>query len=59
MHRADPQVVADLIARILENPRPHLRYVVGRDARMGLLLRRLLPWRLFERIIIKASGMDR
>jgi hypothetical protein len=59
VHRADPQMVADLIARILENSRPRLRYVVGRDARMGLLLHRLLPWSLFERIVIKTSGMDR
>jgi len=58
VHRADPQMVADLIGRILDNPRPRLRYVIGRDARMGLLLRHLLPWSLFERIVIKTSGMD-
>ena len=56
--RANPQVVADLIAGILENPRPKLRYVVGRDARMALLMRRLLPANLFERLIVKLSGMD-
>jgi NAD(P)-dependent dehydrogenase (short-subunit alcohol dehydrogenase family) len=56
--RADPQVVADLIASILENPRPRLRYVIGRDARIGLLLRRLLPGSLFERLVVKGTGMD-
>ena len=42
--KANPQVVADGIAAILDNPRPKLRYVFGRDAKMGLLLRSLLAW---------------
>jgi NAD(P)-dependent dehydrogenase (short-subunit alcohol dehydrogenase family) len=57
--RADPQVVADLIAAIVENPRPKLRYVIGRDAHRALLARRFLPWSLFERAVIKLSGMDK
>ena len=56
--RADPQIVADTIAAIVENPRPRLRYVVGKDAKMGLMLRRLLPWALFERLIMKSTGLD-
>jgi len=56
--RANPQVVADLIARILETPRPKLRYAVGKDARMALLMRRILPAGLFERMIVKMTGMD-
>jgi NAD(P)-dependent dehydrogenase (short-subunit alcohol dehydrogenase family) len=55
--RADPQVVADVIARVLETPRPKLRYAVGKDARMALGLRRILPARLFERMLVKMSGM--
>ena len=58
IHRADPQVVADRIASILDNPRPRLRYVIGRDAHLGLMMRRILPRRVFERFIIKSSGMD-
>ncbi|HTM18467.1 MAG TPA: SDR family oxidoreductase, partial [Terracidiphilus sp.] len=46
--RANPQVVADLIARILETSEPKLRYVVGRDARMALLMRKVLPASVFE-----------
>jgi NAD(P)-dependent dehydrogenase (short-subunit alcohol dehydrogenase family) len=57
--RANAQTVADLIANILDNPRPRLRYVIGTDARIGLTLRRLLPWGLFERLIIKGTGMDK
>ncbi len=56
--KADPQVVADCIARVLETPRPKLRYAVGRDAKVGLALGALLPRRLFERIILKNSGLD-
>ncbi len=56
--RADPQVVADVIARVLETPRPKLRYVVGKDARMALRLRRIFPAGIFERMIVKMTGMD-
>jgi NAD(P)-dependent dehydrogenase (short-subunit alcohol dehydrogenase family) len=57
--RADPQVVADLIATIVENPKPKLRYVIGRDAHLALLMRRVLPWSLFERAIVKLSRIDK
>lgn len=56
--KADPQLVADVIAAVVENPRPRLRYVVGRDAKMGLLLKRVLPANVFERIILKNTGVD-
>jgi NAD(P)-dependent dehydrogenase (short-subunit alcohol dehydrogenase family) len=55
--KANPQAVADGIAAILANPRPNLRYVFGTDAKMGLLMRRLLPWSALERFLIKASGI--
>ena len=54
--RANPQVVADVIARVLETPQPKLRYVVGNDASMALRLRRILPAAFFERIIVKTVG---
>jgi NAD(P)-dependent dehydrogenase (short-subunit alcohol dehydrogenase family) len=56
--RPNPQIVADAIAGILETPHPKLRYVVGRDARMTLMMRRLLPAGMFERMVVKMSGMD-
>lgn len=56
--RANPQPVIDRIVAVLENPRPKLRYVVGRDAKMGLLLRSLLPWSVFERLILKNMGLE-
>jgi NAD(P)-dependent dehydrogenase (short-subunit alcohol dehydrogenase family) len=56
--KADPQIVADRIAAILEDPKPKLRYVIGNDAKMALLLRAVLPWSMFERAIVKLSGVD-
>ena len=56
--KANPQPVIDRIVAVLENPRPKLRYVVGRDAKIGLLLRSLLPWSVFERIIRKNTGLE-
>jgi NAD(P)-dependent dehydrogenase (short-subunit alcohol dehydrogenase family) len=55
--RANPKYVAECIAGILNNPRPRLRYSFGTDAWAGLALRWILPWSVFERIIIKASGI--
>ena len=55
--KANPQIVADGIAAILDDPRPRLRYVFGRDAHLGLALKRLLPSRLLEWLLIKVSGI--
>lgn len=55
--KANPQAVADGIAAILDNPRPKLRNVFGRDAKTALFLRHLLPWNVYERLLIKASGI--
>ena len=56
--RANPQAVADTIAAVLENPRPKMRSVVGKDAHAALILRKLLPWSVFERIIVRSAGLD-
>jgi NAD(P)-dependent dehydrogenase (short-subunit alcohol dehydrogenase family) len=55
--RANPKYVGECIAGILNNPKPRLRYSFGTDAWAGLALRWILPWSVFERIIIKASGV--
>ena len=55
--KANPQVVADGIAAILDDPRPRLRYVFGRDAKLGLLLKRLLPSKMLEWVLIRVSGI--
>lgn len=55
--KANPQVVANGIAAILDDPRPRLRYVFGKDAHLGLALKRLLPSRVLEWLLIKVSGI--
>lgn len=55
--RANPQIVADLIARVVETPEPRLRYVIGKDARMALLMKKVFPAGVFERLMISLSGL--
>lgn len=55
--RGNPQQVADGIARLLDEPHPTLRHLFGRDARALMALRALLPWRAFEWLIMKGSGL--
>jgi len=57
LRKANPQIVADGIAAILDDPQPRLRYVFGRDAHFGLALKHLLPAGLMERLLIKVSGI--
>src|SRR5579863_701949 len=56
--RADPQIVAETIASIVERKKPRLRYVPGRDAKMGLTMRRLLAESVVERFVMKEMGVD-
>jgi NAD(P)-dependent dehydrogenase (short-subunit alcohol dehydrogenase family) len=56
--KGNPQIVADAIANIVQNPRPRLRTVLGKEAKIGLFMRRILPSALFESILLKNSGVD-
>ena len=56
--KRDPQEVVHLIARIVNDPNPRLRYRVGADAHVQLWLKRLLPWKTFERLIAKGVKID-
>ena len=46
-----PQMVADAVAHALTVRRPRTRYPVGRDARIGSILARLLPDRTKDRLL--------
>ena len=46
-----PEAVAATIARVLSSKRPRLRYSVGRDAQVALLLRRWLSDGQIETLI--------
>ena len=56
-----PEKVAEAIGHALTATRPKTRYLVGADARMTLLMRRLLPDRLRDRIwpARRGSSSDR
>jgi len=49
--KADPIAVARLIVAIAQDPNPKLRYLVGRDAKIQLAMKRLLPWKTWEKMI--------
>ena len=47
---ADPRDVATLVAKLLKSPKPPRRASVGHlDERIGILGKRLIPFRIFER----------
>jgi NAD(P)-dependent dehydrogenase (short-subunit alcohol dehydrogenase family) len=52
-----PEKVAKVIARALTARRPRTRYLVGADARAMVLLRRVLPDRLGDRLVARATGL--
>ncbi|MGA2023116.1 MAG: SDR family oxidoreductase [Candidatus Sulfotelmatobacter sp.] len=56
--KADPIVVARLIVAIAQNPNPKLRYLVGRDAKMQLALKRILPWKWHEKLVANFLKID-
>ena len=56
--KADPIEVARLIAVIAQDPNPKLRYLVGRDARIQLALKRILPWKWHEKVIANFLKVD-
>jgi NAD(P)-dependent dehydrogenase (short-subunit alcohol dehydrogenase family) len=58
LQKADPIEVARVIARIAQDPNPKLRYVVGRDARIQLALKRILPWKWHEKLIANFLKID-
>jgi NAD(P)-dependent dehydrogenase (short-subunit alcohol dehydrogenase family) len=51
-----PLQVARAVEHALTARRPKTRYVVGRDARVQLILSRLLPTRLMDRLVVRAMG---
>jgi len=56
--KADPIVVAQKIVEIAKDPNPKLRYVVGRDAKIQLAMKRILPWKWHEKVIANFLKID-
>ena len=49
----DPEVVSELIEKIVESRSPKLRYVVGKQARLRILLRAFLPTKHYSGLLRK------
>jgi NAD(P)-dependent dehydrogenase (short-subunit alcohol dehydrogenase family) len=52
-----PEVVADAVLHALTSDKPRTRYPTGEGAKRILLLRRILPDRRFDKVILKAAGL--
>jgi NAD(P)-dependent dehydrogenase (short-subunit alcohol dehydrogenase family) len=52
-----PLEVARAVEHALTATRPKTRYVVGRDAKMRLILARLLPTRVMDRVVVRAMEL--
>ena len=57
--KADPIAVARTIVAIAQDPNPKLRYLVGRDAKIQLALKRMLTWKSYERMIASFLRIDK
>ena len=57
--KADPIAVARAIVAIAQNPNPKLRYLVGRDAKIQLAMKRILPWKNYEKMIANFLKIDK
>jgi len=58
LKKKDPVEVAQMVARIAQDPNPRLRYLVGNDAHVQLWLKRVLPWKWHEKLVAKALKID-
>ncbi len=55
--KRDATEVARLIARVAQDPEPRLRYVIGQYVHLQRLLRAWLPWKRYEAMVRKISGI--
>jgi NAD(P)-dependent dehydrogenase (short-subunit alcohol dehydrogenase family) len=53
-----PEVIAKAVLHALTSKTPHTRYPSGAGAKRMLFMRRILPDRQFDRIILRAGGLD-
>jgi NAD(P)-dependent dehydrogenase (short-subunit alcohol dehydrogenase family) len=53
-----PEVIAEAVLHALTSKKPHTRYPAGAGAKRMLLMRRILPDRQFDRIMLRAAGLD-
>jgi NAD(P)-dependent dehydrogenase (short-subunit alcohol dehydrogenase family) len=58
-HGSEPEKVAVAIAHALTASRPRTRYLVGRDAQMMALIKKILPDRARDAVIARALKLPR
>jgi NAD(P)-dependent dehydrogenase (short-subunit alcohol dehydrogenase family) len=58
LKKGDTRVVSRLVTRIAQDPSPNLRYLIGKDAQVRYWSQRLLPWKIYEKMLAKASQID-
>jgi NAD(P)-dependent dehydrogenase (short-subunit alcohol dehydrogenase family) len=56
--KANPIAVAKAIVEIAQDPNPRLRYLVGREAKVQLALKRILPWKWHEKVVANFLKID-
>ena len=54
-----PEIVARAVARVLSSRRPKSRYVVGVDARIGVLLEKCVPARVLDKAMARYLRLPR
>lgn len=57
--KADPIAVARMIVKVTQDPNPKLRYLAGRDAKIQLAMKRLFPWKTWEKMIANFLKIDK
>lgn len=58
LKKGDARVVARLIRKVADDPNPNLRYLVGTDAKIRFWSQRLIPWKMYEKIVAKFTEID-
>ncbi len=56
--KRDPMEVAKLIVAVAQDMNPRLRYLVGRDAKIQLAFKRILPWKWHEKLVANFLKID-
>lgn len=58
LKKGDARVVARLIRKVADDPNPNLRYLVGTDAKFRFWSQRLIPWKMYEKMVSNFTQID-
>lgn len=57
--KRDAREVSRLIGGIADMDEPRLRYMIGNDAFGQLIARAILPWKMYEKLVLNKLGIDK